>query len=93
MPITPYNLVRHELIGLKVRIKNSTNESQIGLEGTVIDETYNMLRIETEKGEKSIAKNTSTFVFILPNGTKVEVDGKLLVARPEDRIKKKLPRW
>ncbi len=93
MSITPQNLVRHELMGLKVKVKNSTNKSQIKLQGKVIDETYKTLKIETNKGEKIIPKNTTIFIFELPNGTKVQVDGKLLVSRPEDRIKKKLPRW
>lgn len=93
MPITPENIVRHELIGLKVKIKKSTNPSQIGLKGLIIDETYNMLKIEVKEKEKLIPKNTTIFIFTLPNGKKVEVDGKLLVGRPEDRIKKKLPRW
>ena len=93
MPITPQNLVRHELIGLKVKIKQSKNKSQIGLRGRVIDETYKILKIETNKGEKSIPKDITIFIFTLPNGTKVQVDGKVLVGRPEDRIKKKLPRW
>jgi len=93
MSITPQNLVRHELIGLAVKIKNSTNKSQMGLQGRVIDETYNTLKIETKRGEKIIPKDTTIFIFTLPNGIKVEVDGKLLVSRPEDRIKKKLPRW
>lgn len=93
MLITPQNLVRHELIGLKVKVKNSTNKDQMSLKGKVVDETYNTLKIETKKGEKVIPKNTTIFIFTLPNGTKVQVDGKLLVARPEDRIKKKLQRW
>ena len=93
MPITPENIVRHELCGLNVKIKKSTNKSQVGLKGTVIDETYNTLKIETNKKEIAIAKNTSIFIFSLPNEKRVEVDGKLLVSRPEDRIKKKFPRW
>ena len=93
MPITPHNLVRHELIGLKVRIKQSTNKFQVGLRGRVVDETYKMLKIETKKDEKSIPKDITIFIFTLPNGTKVKVDGKVLISRPEDRIKKKLPRW
>ncbi|MBI5880863.1 ribonuclease P protein subunit [archaeon] len=43
--------------------------------------------------EKTVIKENCVFVFTLPNKQKVEVDGKLLVSRPEDRIKKKLPRW
>jgi len=91
--ITPKNLVRHELIGLKVKVIKSTNPSQIGLKGKVVDETRQMLIIETNKGEKKIEKKSAVFVFELPTGKKVEVDGKILVARPEDRIKKKLPKW
>jgi len=93
MPITPYNLVRHELIGLKVEIKDSTNKSQVGLKGSVIDETFKTLKIETDKGEKVIPKDITIFIFTLPNGTRVQVEGKILLGRPEDRIKKKLPRW
>jgi len=93
MPITPQNLVRHELIGLEIEIKESKNPSQVGLKGRVIGETYSMLEIETAKGEKNIPKDITIFIFKLPNGTKVQVDGKVLIGRPEDRIKKKLPRW
>ena len=93
MPITPRNLIRHELIGLRVRIAKSKNPSQVGLKGKVIWETYSTLHIETKNGEKIIPKDIATFVFTLPDKTKVEVDGKLLVGRPEDRIKKKFPRW
>ena len=94
MPITAKNIVRHELIGLKVRIEKSTDPTQKGLRGKVIDESYNTIKIETVKGkEKVIPKKNSVFIFTLPNKTKVQVEGKLLVARPEDRIKKKFPRW
>jgi ribonuclease P protein subunit POP4 len=93
MPITPQNLVRHELIGLNVKIAKSTDTTQNGLSGKVIDETYNTLKIETSKGEKLTIKENCVFVFTLPSKKKVEVDGKLLVSRPEDRIKKKFPKW
>lgn len=94
MPITPQNLVRHELIGLKVKIFKSTDPTQKGISGTVIDETYNILRIETkDSNEKTVVKGNCIFVFTLPDKTKVQVDGKLLVSRPEDRIKKKFSKW
>lgn len=94
MSITPHNLVRHELIGLKVKIDSSTDKTQKWLSGTVIDETYNTLKIEMRNGkEKTVIKGNCIFVFILPDKTKVQVDGKLLVSRPEDRIKKKFPKW
>ena len=93
MPITAHNLVRHELISLPVKISKSADSSQVGLKGRVIDETYNTLKLETKKGEKVIPKKNTVFIFGLPNGLKVQVDGYLLVSRPEDRIKKKFPRW
>jgi len=93
MPITPENLVRHELIGIEVEIKKSTNPSQNGLKGKVIDESFKTLKIETNSGEKIISKENTIFVFTISNGIKVQVDGNILLGRPEDRIKKKLPKW
>jgi ribonuclease P protein subunit POP4 len=93
MPITPRNLVRHELIGLKVRIKKSTDPSHVGVRGRVIDETYNTLKIECRDKEKIISKANTVFIFTLPDKVRVQVDGRLLIGRPEDRIKKKFPRW
>jgi len=91
--ITERNLVRHELIGLEVEVVNSTNKSQIGIKGRVVDETYKMLVIETEKGEKKVAKKDCVFVFKIPSGKKVQVEGWLLVGKPEDRIKRKFSKW
>ena len=93
MPITPYNIVRHELIGLKVKVKKSKNKSLEKIKGVVVDETYNTLKIKTEKNEKIVIKKICVFEFKLPNGTIVEVDGRLLVGRPEERIKKNFPKW
>ena len=94
MAITPKNLVRHELIGLEVKIKNSTDPTLKGKKGKVVDETYNMLKIEEEEGKEiSVPKKNCVFIFKLPSGLKVEVDGKILVGRPEDRIKKKFKKW
>ena len=90
--LTPKNLVRHELIGLVLEVADSTNADQIGLRGKVIDETRNTLVIETEKGEKTLFKEQCVFIFELPQG-KIKVDGKVLVARPEDRVKKKQKVW
>jgi ribonuclease P protein subunit POP4 len=93
MPLTPANLVRHELIGLEAEVITSTNQSAVGIKGTVIDETRETIVIETAKGEKRLAKKECTFRFKLPSGEAVRVDGKVLVSRPEDRIKKKLRKW
>ena len=91
--ITPANLVRHELIGLEVKVVESTNPSQQGLSGKVVDESRNILTIETRKGVKNLPKQDCVFSFHIPSGEWVRVDGKLLLARPEDRPKKKLRKW
>jgi ribonuclease P protein subunit POP4 len=91
--VTARDLILHELIGLEVRVVRSTNRQFQGLAGTVMNETRNMLTIETMKGEKSLAKQDCVFSFRLPSGEWVRVDGSLLVARPEDRIKKRLRKW
>lgn len=93
MPITPQNLVRHELIGLKVSVSESSDPTQRGLSGTVVDESYGMLTIDSAGKEKRVVKSECTFVFTLPDKKKIEVDGKVIVSRPEDRIKKKQPKW
>ena len=87
--ITSKNLVHHEFIGLKVHVTNEKNKS-LDLKGTIIDETKNTIRIEEDDNtEKMIPKKGSLFVFELPNGEKVEIDGNILSIRPEDRIKKR----
>ena len=91
--ITPRNLVRHELTGLEVKVVESTNPSQAGLSGKVVDESRNILTIETPKGVRNLPKQDCTFSFHIPSGEWVRVDGRLLLARPEDRIKKKLSKW
>ena len=87
--ITSNNLVHHEFIGLKVHATSKKNKS-LNLKGTIIDETKNTIKIEgVDNTEKMIPKKDSLFVFELPNGEKVEIDGNILSIRPEDRIKKR----
>jgi ribonuclease P protein subunit POP4 len=90
--ITPKNVIRHELIGLRAEVTESSNKFNVGISGKVVDETKNTLVIKTKKGEKKIQKHQAKFMFML-NEKKVVVDGSLLVARPEDRVKKKVRKW
>lgn len=87
--ITIRNLVRHELIGLKVRIVESKDPGKKGLTGKVVDETRDTFLIETVKGEKRIPKKECTFRFYLDK-EKADIPGFSLLSRPEDRIKKKI---
>jgi len=92
--ITPQNIVRHELIGLQVKVAHSSNQEIIGKEGKVVNETKNTITLEDGAGnEKIIPKETTTFHFKLRNGSIVEINGKIIVSRPEDRIKKKFRKY
>ncbi len=89
MPITKQNLMRHELIGLKARVENSSDPTLLGICGTIIDETRNMLVIEQAEGTKVVPKGSSKFMFTLPGGEEVEIEGAKLVRRPEERVKQR----
>ncbi len=87
--ITSKNLVHHEFIGLNVHAISKNNES-LDLKGTIIDETKNTIKIDgIDNTEKIIPKNGTIFIFEIPDGEKIEVDGNILSIRPEDRIKKR----
>ena len=81
--------IKEELIGLTVKIIDSKNLQNINIEGKIVDETKNMIIIETKQGEKKLIKNQNTFEIGFENGREV-IEGSLLVARPQDRIKFKV---
>ncbi|PIO00480.1 hypothetical protein COT72_02130 [archaeon CG10_big_fil_rev_8_21_14_0_10_43_11] len=89
------NVLKDELIGLHVEVVASKNKDQIGLKGRVVDETKNMLVIAQNSTEKKVYKAQTSFKFTLKDGQNVLVDGILLLARPEERIKKTIrkTRW
>ena len=91
MKITP-SILQHELIGLNARVVKSLHPNYVGIAGRVIDETRNTLVIQYENERKIVAKSVVVFYFTMPDGTVVEIDGKAIVGRPENRIKKKIRR-
>jgi len=88
MAVTPRTLLKHELIGLDAEVVESTNKSLIGIKGKVMMETKNTLTI----GSKMVPKKGSVFVFAV-KGSRIKVDGEKLIARPEERIRKKIKKW
>ena len=83
------NIVLHELIGLEVIVKDCKDKSQKGIRGKVVNETKNMLHIETPKGIKKVAKKISVFKFIYGKKRFI-VDGAEIGFRPQERIEKGL---
>ena len=80
-------IIRDELIGRQVTIKDCTDPGWIGKTGMIIDETKNTFLIEMHNQQKRIAKRIATFEFE-QQGKKTIVKGSRLIYRPEDRIKK-----
>lgn len=91
MKITP-NIIRYEFIGTETKIARSKNRDCIGIRGKIMDETRNTFTILHQEKRKKIIKDSSVFQFKFLDGTIVEIDGKLLVGRPEDRLKKRVKR-
>ena len=85
---TEYELLRHELLNLSITIKHSPNSSQEGINGVVVDETKNSLVIANGSKRRRIAKEDVIYIFSMPNGKLIEVDGRRLIGRPVDRIGK-----
>ena len=91
MKITP-DIIRHEFIGTEAKIVDSHHEGYIGLSGEVIDESRNTFTFSQNGNSKRVIKDSATFRFSYSDGTVVEIDGKLLVGRSEDRLKKNIKR-
>ena len=74
-----------EFIGAKIKVMHAANKSLEGLEGSVIDETRNTLKIKNNKQEqKTVLKKGAVFSI---NNEKI--NGDEILRRPEERIKLK----
>ncbi|MFQ5999284.1 MAG: ribonuclease P protein component 1 [Candidatus Bathyarchaeia archaeon] len=91
MKVTPA-IVQQELIGLNAKVVRSPHSDYVGISGRVLDETRNTIVILHKNKKKTIIKSTAVFNFTMPDGTIVEIDGKAIIGRPEDRTKKRVKR-
>ncbi len=71
-----------EIIGKTIKVVESKNKSNVGMEGKVIDETKKTILVKTKKGQKKLLKSNIT---IMINHQKIK--GQQLMKRPEERIK------
>jgi ribonuclease P protein subunit POP4 len=79
--INKENILNHELIGLEIKIINSSDPNRIGTVGKIIDETQNTFVLEDGK---VIPKKECEFEFLEIGAI---VDGKKILKRPQDRIR------
>jgi ribonuclease P protein subunit POP4 len=82
-------IVKAELIGKEAAIVDAKNRANIGIKGRIIDETRNTITIDTKSGKKRVIKQNIT-IEITHDNKKVRIDGKMLSAAPEERIKIKV---
>jgi len=87
-PLSPQNVVRHELIGLEAEVVRSSHLGYVGIRGVVADETRGMLTLRCGRDRKSVPKSGSAFSFTLPDGSRVEVEGRVILGRPEARLRR-----
>jgi len=85
-----HEILHHELIGLEAEVLEDSNPSNVGVRGTVVDESLNTVVIGDDRARR-VAKKDAVFKFTL-NGEVVKVEGRALQGRPEDRVKKTIKR-
>lgn len=91
MKVTP-TIIQREFMGLNAKVVRSPNPNYIGIKGKVIDETRNTLVVLHKNQKKTVIKEAAVFHFTMPDGTIVEIDGKVIGGRPENRVKKRITR-
>ena len=82
------HLLQQEYIGKQIMIADAKNKTLVNMQGIIIDETKHTFLLETTKGQCRVFKHSNVFEFI-QNNKRIQLNGTLLVGRPEDRIKRK----
>jgi len=91
MKVTP-DIFRCEFIGTEAKVVQSAHPDSVGISGRIVDETRNTFVIQGCEGPKTLLKHLSVFHLAFSDATTVEIDGELLVGRPEDRLKRRIKR-
>lgn len=81
------NILKEEFIGRDIEVTQAANSSLVGLKGKVTNETRNMFVISTPDGEKKVLKMQVT-LKVKYRGKLLEIDGKKLIGRPWERLKR-----
>jgi len=91
MKITP-DIIRYEFTGVEGEVVKSPHQDYVKVGGKIVGETRNTFIFQKESRRTSVIKETAIFNFKFNDGSIVQIDGKLLVGRPEDRLKKNIKR-
>lgn len=83
--MSPENVLVHEIIGLDIKIVESTDPTLNGVSGSIVFETRNTISIRTDSSVKQIAKKAATKIEIRMHSGVCFISGSSLIGRPEDR--------
>jgi ribonuclease P protein subunit POP4 len=86
--ITPKNLLYSTFIGLEAEIIRCSQRSLVGKKGIIVDETKNLIVVESGGRQVKIPKVSSQFRVTTESGEKADIDGKKIAFRPHERPKK-----
>ncbi len=75
-----------EFIGKHIKIINSKNPFEVGLEGNVVDETFHLLTVKNGSKLRNLFKKNLIFSLQIDDKT-IIIDGKKIEKRSEDRLK------
>ena len=75
------------MIGLRVKVINSSDNARNGTEGKILDESQNTFRLNAKGKEIIVPKKECEFEFDLGNDEKIIVKGKDILKKAENRIK------
>jgi ribonuclease P protein subunit POP4 len=81
-----------KLFWKKAKVIQHPDPSVRGIEGIIIDETQNTIKLRTERGEKVVLKNGVVIEIKREKEDKVIVRDNMIRGRPEERVKKLLMR-
>jgi len=73
-------------------VAKSPHQDFVKVSGKVVGETRNTFIFQSESRRRTVIKESAIFNFKFHDGSIVQIDGKLLVGRPEDRLKKSIKR-
>jgi ribonuclease P protein subunit POP4 len=86
MRLNCQSILWHEIIGLGVKIVESSDTTLLGTVGTIVFETKNTIFIRKDSVVRQVAKMAAKRLQVQTPSCVCFISGSALIGRPEDRI-------
>lgn len=83
--MTRKKIFPHELIGEEMKIVDSKNQSYLGIQGEIIDETRQTIKVRKKDGREVVLLKNAIVFKLLKTGE--VISGDEITKRPEERLK------